>query len=359
MRYCEMHPQLSDTILVILGIEFTYGRSLLSGILEQVRMVPGLRVQLVRNPAELKENLGKARRFRAAIGMIWDRRSVDQLKRKCDRVISFANKPPYSADCHVILKDAAIGELAARTFLKMDLRDCAVFLPELHFHFNERFNGFARICKQEQVRAPDQLRTLEAAVGWIRQAESPAGVFAVNDVHARSLVQRFEEAGHAIPGRVSILGVDDDDVYVHLGGRSLSSIHLPFREMGRRAVELVASGSGPELLEMEPTAVVHRDTTIVGARLPTLLKRYMEFLRKERPLPGSVDAACRRSGIPRRSLELACRQSLNSSPGLLLREERLKVARLCRERGMGPGLTAQEMGYLQTRSAKRLLEQVL
>jgi len=349
---------VDKSLLAFLKIDFTYGRSILSGMLEEVQKHPRLRLQLVRTESELKNILKTGRTFLGTAGMIWNRDMVKALQKTCGQVVSFANQPPYPADRHILLNDPGIGSTIRKEFHGAGLTRCAVYCPEEHFNFRERARGFvAPVSGPGSDPKPCPVfRQLKQLQEWINESDEPCGVMAVNDVHARILVESCQEEGISVPARLSVIGIDDDDVYAHLGRIPLSSMHLPFHEMGRLAVRdfLEPSQSVPQLRELEGSGVVHRGSTLAGVGLPVTAKRYLEYLRKTRPLPHSVSEACERAGLKRRSLELALRRSIDCSPRDLLQEERRRILRTARDRGLSNQEIAHAVGFRQERSAKRL-----
>lgn len=350
--------------MVKLGIDYTYGRILLSGILDEIHLQRDLRVHLVRNDGELASALAKEPEVAAVIGMLWKGDIPSNLTRKCRLSVSFANIPTLVATTHVILDDPAIGAMAADELRLLGLRRLAVYCPEQHHHFTERCRGFLDACSkmESKTQEPPVLRTLKDVRGWFVTDGEPAGIFAVNDIHARELVDCFEDSGIKVPDQISVLGVDDDEVYVHLGALQLSSIQLPFREMGRASVRLVRAGKNSDktpCVRMQPIGVVHRETTGSTSKFPSLVRRYMDLLSRERPLPATVAIACSRWKLPRRSLELACLNTLHQSPGRLLKEARIKLAHRLQADGYDPNEITFEVGFKQLRSLLKLLAEPL
>jgi len=345
----------NNIVLAHLKIDFTYGRSILSGMLEEMRGRPGLRLQLVRSGKELETVLKTERSFLGIAGMIWNDSILRRMRIACAEVVSFANQPPYPADRHILLNDRDIGRTIGTEFLRSGLTRCAVYCPEGHFPFRERARGFREGVLETGAPCP-LLLNLKAAVKWVRGSENPSAVMAVNDVHARELVDSCQEEGLPVPARLSVIGIDDDDVYVHLGRLTLSSMHLPFREMGRQAVRDLCRDTPhpPELREFEGSGIVHRGTTLVPQGLPLSGRKYLQYLRQTRPLPASVGQVCMELGLKRRSLELVLRKELNCTPRDLLMEERRRVSQIAQSRGWSMQDAAQEMGYRQGRSARRI-----
>lgn len=89
-----------------------------------------------------------------------------------------------------------------------------------------------------------------------------SAICCANDLLALGALQRLDELGIRVPGDVSVAGFDDIQVAA-MTAPSLSTVHLPLRELGRRGFEyadrlLAGQEATPEVL---PTRVVLRDST--------------------------------------------------------------------------------------------------
>ncbi len=90
----------------------------------------------------------------------------------------------------------------------------------------------------------------------------PTAVFCGNDVLAVGALRRARERGIAVPGDVSIIGFDDIEL-AQVVYPALTTVHVPHREMGRKAgqalVRLLRDGVALEPVEVH-TRLVFRDT---------------------------------------------------------------------------------------------------
>lgn len=92
-------------------------------------------------------------------------------------------------------------------------------------------------------------------------AEPPTAFFCVNDWVAMGCFEALKELGKRIPGDVSVVGCDNDE----LAGRmrpGLTTIQLPHYELGRAAVELLLNpdGARPEEPVKIPCPLVIRES---------------------------------------------------------------------------------------------------
>jgi LacI family transcriptional regulator len=91
---------------------------------------------------------------------------------------------------------------------------------------------------------PDQTRSAVSALlsdGWWER-DRPTAVIAMNDRAAMGVYQALGGAGLRVPDDVSVVSFDNSDLarWVYPG---LSSLNLPYFDIGRRAVELLLDGA--------------------------------------------------------------------------------------------------------------------
>ena len=82
----------------------------------------------------------------------------------------------------------------------------------------------------------------------------PTAVLCGNDVLAIGALKAAKEMGLSVPEDVSITGFDDIEL-ASLAEPALTTVHVPHREMGRRAagmlIEMVTTGTTPESVELQ------------------------------------------------------------------------------------------------------------
>ena len=76
----------------------------------------------------------------------------------------------------------------------------------------------------------------EATDHFLSLAEPPTAVFAMNDLLAHAFLSDLETRGVSVPGQISVMGFDDIDRHASHPS-PLTTVHQPFEQMGRRAME--------------------------------------------------------------------------------------------------------------------------
>ena len=100
--------------------------------------------------------------------------------------------------------------------------------------------------------------SIESGVQAFRQIMAwtprPTAVFCGNDVLAIGALRAAREMGLSVPGDVSITGFDDIEL-ASLAEPALTTVHVPHREMGRRAagmlVDMVTNKTTPQSVELQ------------------------------------------------------------------------------------------------------------
>jgi LacI family transcriptional regulator len=127
--------------------------------------------------------------------------------------------------------------------------------PAAHLHLVEidytwvQATGLAQY--QHQLYLPRQAgQPIHPVLATLQQHPQITAVLAINDASAIRTWALLQQAGIRVPDDISLVGFDDTDPVLDAQGRSLlTSVHLPLRELGQAAAELML-----HLVHNEPTA---------------------------------------------------------------------------------------------------------
>ena len=73
----------------------------------------------------------------------------------------------------------------------------------------------------------------------LRQKDRPTAIFCFHDRLAAGVYEAVHESGLRVPDDISIFGFDDEDEFAKFMDPPMSSVLLPYEEMGRRAAKLL------------------------------------------------------------------------------------------------------------------------
>ncbi len=170
------------------------------------------------------------------------------------------------------------------------------------------------------------------AMEWLLGLPKPIAIYCANDVFANELSVTCFQAGIRIPQQVMVLGTDNDPVWGLGAHPPISTIQLPYREIGRRAARMlqklmrgqklgrkVIRLHQPELIERQSTMRQHADDAVVEKAL-----QWMQAHAREGASMAEVAAAVNCSV---RALEMRFQKTLGRSPGSEMKRLRLAVVK--------------------------------
>ena len=158
----------------------------------------------------------------------------------------------------------------------------------------------------------------EKLAPWLNGLPKPAAIFGANDLFAREVLNVCERLGLKVPGQVTVIGCDNDPLIWGNAHPLLSSLQLPFRELGYKAAETLDKlllgkkppqrtirVAGTHLFERESSAHIPPATALVEKAHSYIEKYACEGIR-------AIDVI-RHIGVSRSLLELRFRQICGKS----------------------------------------------
>jgi len=188
----------------------------------------------------------------------------------------------------------------------------------------------------------------------------PIGVLAFNDEWAAQLVRAADRAGLDVPGRVAVLGVDDQALACESARVPLSSVALDFEGWGEAAAALLDRAMDGEKLPSElvlhPAGrVVARLSTDVVAVAHPDVRAAVDLIARELPRGLSVDDVVQKSRLSRSGLKAAFARTLGRSiQDELERARSQRIELRLRETDWSLEKIANDVGLANTRTLQRL-----
>lgn len=280
-------------------------------------------------------------------------RRVCGLKRRPKTPIVYCLAGQLHADADSVgIDEPAIGEMAAEHLWSRGYRQFAFIGSAPMGWSRQRASGFrqwlAKVGKEPTV-CLFSLAQLPVFWSWdldrrnrylqelLAQLPRPSGVFAANDVIACFVLQAARHSGLRVPEDFGVVGVDNDPFPNAAAGLAISSIELPFREIGRQAARLLAEHweGAPlgRLVRLPPIRVVVRASTDVFMADDPLVRNAQAYIEAHRHEHVTVTDVTRSVGTNRVTLGKHFQRELDVTVLEYIRRRRLEYAVECLRQG--------------------------
>jgi len=182
-----------------------------------------------------------------------------------------------------------------------------------------------RIMPMESLRP-------SAMVEWLRALPKPCGIFTCTDGWARAVVRCTRVAGLRVPEDIALVGADNDALECELMAPPLSSVTIPWQEVGRSAADLVhlaLSGKSisDQRIVISPLAVQARRSSDLLAIEDELVAKAVRWIRANIDQRLTVTTVARAAGSSRQRLERRFRRVLDRTVKDEIRRVRVEAAR--------------------------------
>lgn len=137
--------------------------------------------------------------------------------------------------------------------------------PSYSQHSQDRVTGVKEAFSESSLRFRDEFVVeggagLEDGYRTVREAfsrggERPTAITCFNDLVAIGALRALNELGLSVPDDVSVVGYDDIEIAAYLP-TPLTTVHVPTRELGRRAAGLLLRQLGGETVETPERVVL-------------------------------------------------------------------------------------------------------
>lgn len=156
----------------------------------------------------------------------------------------------------------------------------------------------------------------KAMVAWVRSLPKPCGIFTCTDTWGHTVTRYAREAGLRIPEDIALVGVDNDVLACELVSPPLSSVMIPWMEVGRNAAMLVrlALAHQPiagKRVQISPIDVVTRRSSDVLAISDDFVARAVAWIREHADQRLTVTMVAEAVGGGRQRLERSFRKALD------------------------------------------------
>lgn len=285
------------------------------------------------------------------------------------------NKPIISTLAHfedyglptVTVDDYHIGRLAAKFFIQKGFEHFCYYSGGDDSKASRlRYQGYQDVLEEtlhlKATHLPANLLYDAVRRKKLLNVGHRVGLFCEHDGIARDMISRLIIDNIDVPNQVSVLGVDNDQLQCQIAKPNLTSIELPYRDLGFQAAEqldaLLNTGKCAKKILLSPHDVVERQSTDLLAIENNSLQKALAYIKAHACDPCNVKDVVAHSGVSRRVLESLFKDYIRMTPHEAINKTRMERAkRLLRESHESITLIADRCGYdlVQTFSRAFLL----
>lgn len=173
-------------------------------------------------------------------------------------------------------------------------------------------------------------------LSWLRQLPKPCGIFTCTDSWGRAVARYAHLAGLRIPEDLALVGADNDVLECELIAPPLSSVMIPWQDVGKNAAALVHRALSGTPIEGErrviaPATVVARRSSSVLAIDDPLVAQAVRWIRAHADRRLTVTMVAREVGGGRQRLERRFRRVLNRTVQEEIRHAHVESAKVLLE----------------------------
>ena len=212
----------------------------------------------------------------------------------------------FSSECldpripNVTPDNREVGRLAARHLLGLGLRRFAFWDDPERLYSRERREGFAAelalhgfdclvigavVHRMVATGKADRLAMIMDRE--LAKLPHPVGLFAKDDLAAMEIIRSCGRLGLSVPGKVSVIGCNDDHVFCYTAATPISSVRYPGRLIGYRLAEkldaLFAGKTAPERTLAPVGGVVSRESTGMLQHAHSHVREALRIIAQEAP----------------------------------------------------------------------------
>lgn len=243
----------------------------------------------------------------------------------------------------VCLDEAAIARMALQHLHDTGLRQFSTFrFDEAPFAIaRERaFVAHARALGatvlpgwgREGVSPEERVEVPRAMLEWLRQLPKPCGIFTCTDGWARTVARYALAADIRVPEDIALVGADNDVLECELMSPPLSSVAIPWYEVGQNAAALAELALSGETIRgqrvcLGPLGVVARRSSDVFAVSDPIVAEAVRWIRANAQRRLTVSMVKRAVGGGQKRLERRFRAALNRTVYDEIRRAHVDVAK--------------------------------
>jgi LacI family transcriptional regulator len=219
----------------------------------------------------------------------------------------------------ICIDEEAVAGLALEHLLGTGLRQVSTFRFDASAFAIERERAFVARARalganvatgwgSDEAAPVQRGEDPKAILEWLQALPKPCGIFTITDGWARTVSRYARVAGLRVPEELALIGADNDVLECELMSPALSSVMIPWYDVGRRAATLVNQAlSGKSIAGqrtvMQPVHVIPRRSSDVLAIDDPLVAHALSWIRSNADRRLTVPMVAHAVGGGRQRLE--------------------------------------------------------
>lgn len=298
---------------------------------------------LIRN-VELHQDLPKIIQSWEPNGIIYTARAeaIHPVKRP---KVSLFNFTPKKGLCSVEIHQEKTGKLAADFLLNKGFRNLVFITGTMLPRATRRYEGFRETIQARGLQTcffenqcehgmfpTEELQEYTDCMGqWLNRQPRPLAVFTVNDSHALHVLEACRQHNIKVPEEVAVLGADDNHRLCAIAHPSLSSIQLPYKQLGFEAARLLDAQLHKKTIQqhhvtLDPIEIVERHSTEILGIQDNAVVKALHYIREHRTRPIRIADVAKHSGISRSLLQRRFQNILQRTPLEEIHRQKIELA---------------------------------
>jgi len=203
-----------------------------------------------------------------------------------------------------------------------------------------------------QFREVRGLEYESALAAWLAQLPKPVAILACNDIRGQQIITACRDMGISMPGDVSVIGVDNDEILCRLCRPTLTSIAPNIEGIGLMAAEMLNRMLDGEAVEarlhnLPPLRIAERQSTDITTAQDPIVLAASRIIRDRACHGISVEQVCDLVRCSRSTLDHLFQKHLDRSVAREMLRVRLnRGLRLLENSNLGIEEVARECGFL-------------
>jgi LacI family transcriptional regulator len=312
-------------------------------------------------------------------GILSTERSIKRLRRLFGGlrwpVVCVLGSGGHTEFDSVEIDDLAVGELAAEHLWDRGYRQFAFIGSSESSWSKSREQGFERWLRAKgTVPGRHLFSAATLPIYWpgnvarrnqrlqerVSVLPKPCGILTANDVIAWFVLHAARHEHCRVPEDLGVVGVDNNPL-PNLAGLAISSVELPFREVGRRAAlllgERLQGRASTCLIRLPPIRVVARASTDAFMTRDPLVRKAQAYVESRRHTRVTVQEVTRSVASNRMTLGSRFQRELGTTILSYVRRRRVAYAEeRLRQGDASVAKVAEECGYSSTSYFSRIFK---